>query len=583
MPSWTVIESDCVEAMRATPPDTYDAIITDPPYHLTSVSRGGSPRVNDPSTPFGRHHIGDRGFMGKTWDGGGVAFRPETWREVMRVARPGAFLVAFGGTRTYHRLTCAIEDAGWEIRDSVLDLLSEDERFSALWATLTDEQRAAMSGILETNVLLAFCYGSGFPKSHDAALAIDKMLGFPARGRAVPTASTHLPDGKYADEKLTGNPVPEYVPRTEDAAEWLGFGTALKPAFEPIVLARKPLDGTVAKNLLKWGTGAINVDGCRVKSPVANPTLTVEQEMVEAGIAKALGLPPPPPMSTGPSGRWPANLVLEHDSRCVLVGTRTVKGSRIDKPCPEPEVAGHRWGTLQGNRGPRGIGDSLGNEEVEVWACVPGCPVRMLDEQAGIRKSGTGAVKRATGKGYNPNALGAESRPEGTRMISYGDEGGASRFFFCSKAARSEREAGLLGVVPCAKCGGLESMEHPNGKGGTEACVRCDHPTVKNLMLMRHLVRLVSPPGGRVLDPFCGSGTTGCACMAEGLDFVGVENDPRSVLISRARIEHAARTAGEAAVGERAARVRRGEVPKEQAEANEQLGLLGGEDGSSRR
>lgn len=565
MPTWSVVESDCIEAMRQMPENSYDAVICDPPYHLKS-SKGGK-----------------FGFMGKTWDGGGIAFRPETWREVMRVAKPGAFLIAFGGTRTSHRLACAIEDAGWEIRDSILDILSADEKFATLCDTLTDEQRAALEEVLDASGLLAWVRGQGFPKAHDPALAIDKAFGHSPRGRAVPVASTHLPDGRYADEKLTGNPVGGYEPRTEEAERWAGFNIALRPLFEPIVLARKPLDGTIAANVLKWGTGVLNIGACRIGWP--------------GGVAPKIGTPgwggphksqvawtktgdvdrPRPPPS--PSGRWPANLVLQHDSRCVLVGTRAVKGSRVDKPCPDPEIGGHRWGTLQGNRGPRGIGDEDGNEEVETWACVPGCPVRMLDDQAGVRKSGTGAITKATSAGYRPpGALGADNRPMGATHVEYGDSGPASRFFFCAKAARSEREAGLLGVVPCAKCGGLETTEHPNGRGGAEECVRCDHPTVKPLSLVSWIVRLATPPGGRVLDMFLGSGTTGAACMLEGFDFVGVDSDQRSVLIARARIAYAERMAVGKVAEKRKAKVARGDVPKDQTERQEQLGLLAGLD-----
>jgi len=550
MPTWSVIESDCVEAMRSMEANSFNAVVCDPPYHLAS-SKDGS-----------------RGFMGKTWDGGGIAFRPETWREVLRVAKPGAFLIAFGGTRTSHRLACAIEDAGWEIRDSVLDLLSEDEKFEALWSSLTDEQRAALAEILDAAGLLAWVRGQGFPKTHDPAASIDKMLGFPKRGRAIPTASTNLPDGRYAEEKLTGNPVPKYEPRTEEAAAWGGFGIALRPLFEPIVLARKPLEGTVAANVLKWGTGVLNIDGTRIahheECRMMKAQDTGHDFYRQGGRYEDK-------LELKPEGRWPANVVLSHHPDCVLVGSRTVKGSRVDKPCPDPEVAGHRWGTLQGNRGPRGIGDADGNEEVETWACVPGCPVRMLDDSCWTSTTGNRRNKNRVQQdpGSTPFTRGKDA-PE------YTDSGGASRFFFCAKAARSEREAGLLGVVPCAKCGGLESTEHPNGRGGTEECVRCNHPTVKPLGLVSWLARLCTPPSGRVLDPFTGSGTTGAACMHEGFDFVGIDSDPRSVLIAKARIEHAAKTAGEEVVAERAVKVARGEVPKAKVEKQEQLGLLAG-------
>lgn len=210
-----VLEGDSLDLLRATPADTFDSIVTDPPYGLE--------------------------FMGKAWD---KALPPiEIWREALRTAKPGAHLVAFGAPRLYHRLACQIEDAGWVLRDCLMWL-----------------------------------YGSGFPKSKNVALAIDKGEGFSNRGRAIPTASTKQAGPGAAP--LTGNPVPPYEARSDAGARWDGWGTALKPAWEPILLARKPLIGTVAANVLEHGTGGINVDGCRI------------------------GTEEPP-------GRWPANLILD--------------------------------------------------------------------------------------------------------------------------------------------------------------------------------------------------------------------------------------------------------------------------------
>ena len=179
-----ILHGDCREQMPTLAENSVDAIVTDPPYHLTHARRGGHARTNNPAMSHGRHRIGDKGFMGKTWDGGDVAFRPETWTHALRVLKPGGFLIAFGGTRTYHRLVCAIEDGGFEVRD-----------------------------------MLAWLYGSGFPKGTDTA--------------KIPEA-------------------------------WRGWNTALKPAIEPVCLGRKPLDGTLAHNLERWGTGALWIDGCRI-------------------------------------------------------------------------------------------------------------------------------------------------------------------------------------------------------------------------------------------------------------------------------------------------------------------------------
>jgi len=299
--------------------------------------------------------------MGKDWDGTGVAFDSGTWIAVMRVLKPGGHILAFGGTRTFHRLTCAIEDAGFEIRDC-----------------------------------LSWLYGSGFPKSHNI-----------------------------------GN----------------GRGTALKPAWEPIVLARKPLIGTVAKNVERFRTGAINVDGCRIET---SDVLSWGSREIGDGIKYGtIAKERQTPGEQHALGRWPANLVLDEDAAAML----------------DAEV-----GTLKSGR---------------------------------LDRSQITAANKTYGKA-----------PKERKGIYETDTGGPSRFFYCAKASRAERNAGLEGM--------------PNG-----------HPTIKPLALMRWLVRLVTPPGGTVLDPFTGSGTTGVACVNEGFDFVGIEQDAEYVEIARRRIEHA--------------------------------------------
>ena len=268
---------DCRQRMAEMPDNSVDSIVCDPPYHLTSIvdrfGKEGAAPSKVPEGGSGVYARSSRGFMGQTWDGGDVAFQVETWREVWRVLKPGGHLLAFSGSRTYHRMACAIEDAGFEIRDQIM------------WV-----------------------YGSGFPKSKDVSLSIDKGEGHPNRGRAIPTASTHLPQGKYAEEKLTSNLVDPYVPKSARSAAWKGWGTALKPAHEPICMARKPLQGTVAANVLRHGTGAINVDGCRVGDTV---------ETWPASRSYAPGQMQPghdvktQRTGTPPSGRWPANFL--HD------------------------------------------------------------------------------------------------------------------------------------------------------------------------------------------------------------------------------------------------------------------------------
>ena len=234
-----VLHGDCLAILPTLPPDSFNSCVTDPPYHLVSIVKrfGGEDRKKwetagrggGTASPYQRVSTG---FMGKQWDGGDVAARPETWAAVWRVLKPGAHLVAFGGTRTYHRMVCAIEDAGFEIRDCI-----------------------------------QWIYGSGFPKSHDVGKGIDRAAGverevigewnMPGRGK-------RSEEQKYGLTNDSGNIT---APATDAARQWQGWGTALKPACEPIVLARKPLsEGTVAANVLRWGTGAININACRVSA-----------------------------------------------------------------------------------------------------------------------------------------------------------------------------------------------------------------------------------------------------------------------------------------------------------------------------
>jgi hypothetical protein len=375
---------DCLEVMRTLGANSVDAIVTDPPYGL--------------------------GFMGKAWDHG-VPGEP-FWREALRVAKPGAFLAAFGGTRTFHRLACAIEDAGWELRDCVPyahDGVHLEPMADCPW-------------------LLAWVYGSGFPKSHNG--------------------------------------------------EW--GGTALKPAWEPIVLARKPLIGTVEANWREHGTGALNIDGCRIESEGGahrDGEASQDRRYTERGGTNFA--PTPGPRGGDPSGRWPANVIHDGSDEVVALFPNTT--------------------------------------------------------------SGTGSVKRESGaeaKGNSGPAYGRESRPAGTLMIEYGDAGSAARFFYCAKADRNDRNDGCDGL-PVKQSGMVSntSGQHMTRRdGGASEPAANHHPTVKPTDLMRWLCRLVTPPGGVILDPFTGSGSTGRGAIAEGFRFVGIELDPEYAAIAEARI-----------------------------------------------
>jgi site-specific DNA-methyltransferase (adenine-specific) len=382
--------------MALLPDSSIDAIVTDPPYGL--------------------------GFMGKAWDDlpPGLPWA----QECLRVLKPGGHLLAFGGTRTWHRLACAVEDAGFEMRDSI-----------------------------------AWLYGSGFPKSLDVSKAIDKaagaereIVGLKTYGEGQ-TFTGSAKGGRSAGHMGTPverGPSLETAPATEAAQQWQGWGTALKPAFEPVVVARKPLVGTVAANVQQWGTGALNIDGCRIGMSDADRERLTDWHARYGGrkyadgstYAKGMGDIQPP----NPSGRWPANVVLDESSAAELD-----EQSGYSKSPPVGSVA---------NKAPR-----LGQ-------------VAKGDEQARISPNG------------------------------HGDSGGASRFMYVAKAPKSERP-----VVD-----------------GTA------HPTVKPLALMRWLVRLVTPPGGLVLDPFAGSGTTVEAALLEGFDVVGVEREADYLPLINARI-----------------------------------------------
>ena len=381
------------------------------------------------------------GFMGKEWDGWGSPASFQRWcfawaSECLRVLKPGGHLLAFGGARTWHRLACAVEDAGFEIRDS------------AHWI-----------------------YGSGFPKS--------KNLGS-------------------------------------------GRGTALKPAHEPIVVARRPFAGTVAANVAEHGTGAMNIDGCRVAFAGAADLAETEGKNRHAdydsgprenSIFGDMGQHSRAEEGNydGSAGRWPPNVLLTHSANCQPTGLREV---RSDGHHPASRGTGG-LGT-SGHGGQDGLAErKSGTETVGAWSCADDCPVAELDRQSGNVKAGGGAHGTSPRSGTTGAGIGPGSDPmERTRNFDgYGDAGGASRFF---PAFRWQAKA--------------PASERPRLDDGTA------HPTVKPVELMRWLVRLVTPPGGLVLDPFGGSGTTAEACLIEGFRCILAEKDPAHAGLIMARI-----------------------------------------------
>lgn len=355
MSGFTLHHGDCLEVLRGMADNSVDSIVTDPPYGLS--------------------------FMGKRWDYDVPSV--EIWAECLRVLKPGGHLLAFAGTRTQHRMAVRIEDSGFEIRD-----------------------------------MIAWLYGSGFPKSHNG--------------------------------------------------EW--GGTALKPAMEPLTVARKPLDGTVEANWRKWGTGALNIDGCRIEGAKGECTRGAGGQNGRYGPIGAQGF-----IADDGRGRWPANVI--HD----------------------------------------------GSEEV----------VALFPANAGAAAPVRGTEKSHTG-GEGTNCYGEYGRIPGT---FFGDTGSAARFFYCAKASRKDRNEGCEGMVqkmPVAP-NGAENAVSAN-RGSRSGPRENHHPTVKPTALMRYLCRLVTPPGGTVLDPFTGSGSTGKAALLEGFQFIGIEREAEYVEIARARI-----------------------------------------------
>jgi len=410
--------------MQGWPDSCIDSCVTDPPYEL--------------------------GFMGKSWDNTGIAYSVPMWKEVLRVLKPGGHLLSFGGTRTYHRMACAIEDAGFEIRDQI-----------------------------------QWLYGSGFPKSLDVSKAIDKAAGVE---RKVVRSKIGLPGYSLKHQGIGGilagradgsldNSEGECAitePATELAKQWDGWGTALKPANEPVVVARKPLsEKTVAANVLKWGTGAMNIDACRIGIGTGVKTSGYIPNRKNAVYGEGMG----GGEWDNSKGRWPANVI--HD----------------------------------------------GSDEV--LDCFPNAPGQIADSIEDGKEQGNkiyGAMKRG-GPHHVPRAEENKS---------------ASRFFYCPKVSQKERNAGCdLSDVSVSDYRpnddgqqGLQSRLH----GATEKRGN-HHPTVKPISLMSYLIRLVTPKDGVVLDPFMGSGSTGCAAVQSGeFNYLGCEMNPEYVEIAEKRI-----------------------------------------------
>jgi len=423
---------DNMESFKKLPDNSIDSVVTDGPYGLS--------------------------FMNKKWDYDVPSV--EFWKEVYRVLKPGGHVLSFGGTRTYHRMVVNIEDAGFEIRDQIMWL-----------------------------------YGSGFPKSHNIGKAVDKLQGNDREEyidedflRRNPSNNTDgilelgLKDGIDAAK------------RTKGQSPYEGWGTALKPANEPICVARKPLsEKSVAENVLKWGTGGINVDGCRVgfdmsdKSPATNPLYRHQnadkyKQVTDGGQKEGVNVSFTNSMNPpSEEGRFPANIILD-------------------------EIAGE-----------------------------------LLDEQSGISKPKKERTGRKGGTNESDFSKAISADPDFIGRWPGDNGGGASRFFYQAKVSKAERNMGLDEfdeVKIKTNISGLDDKPREDGSIRQTPSRKNTHPTVKPVALMAYLCRLVTPPNGIVLDPFMGSGSTGIAARLEGFKFLGMELDKDYFKIAESRIEN---------------------------------------------
>jgi len=501
---------DNIESLKKLPDNSIDSVVVDPPYGL-GKERDMNIILKD-WIEKGYSEIDGKGFMGKEWDA--YVPQPIFWKEIFRVLKPGGHILAFFGTRTYDIGTMAIRLAGFEIRDQI-----------------------------------QWIYGSGFPKSHNIGKAVDKLNGL-----EIPKNTMRIVNSVGIDNYDGSGSGRRYDNVNYEAQnEWQGWGTALKPANEPICVARKPLsEKSVAENVLKWGTGGINVDGCRVgsddnlirlnkKNPFSTDMFNKPEDRFIDNI------------SGSTEGRFPANIILE----CIC--DEVIKGDKGEIKSNTRE-AGNSFNNYDDKKGKvisriENYGDK-GDTHTN-----PNCPCRLLDEQSGDSKSrskypepdiSSMSMTYYDGKEDEKGVvkgLKKEQTKEG-----FADKGGASRFFYQAKVSKAERNMGLDGFdsvvgdvnnisgkrLKCRVCDKWY-IASDNCKCETpdwiEPSTKNSHPTVKPINLMAYLCRLITPEGGIVLDPFMGSGSTGVAAQLEGFRFVGMEMDSDYFKIAEARIE----------------------------------------------
>jgi site-specific DNA-methyltransferase (adenine-specific) len=460
---WEIVVGEARRVLREMEAESFDAAFADPPYGLR--------------------------FMLAKWDYDVPSVN--VFVEVLRVLRPGAYVMFFGGTRTFHRMVCNIEDAGFLPCD-----------------------------------LCMWLYGSGFPKSHNISKAIDKKFG--AKRRVVGTKrGTHSANGSglggvEAGVKQKQVDVPITMPATTEVLRWSGYGTALKPAWEPISLCCKPYSGNIVDGALEHGVGGLGIDASRVGTTGG----TAGHDYAKTGLFGMGGKAIIEELNTG---RWPANVVLQHSPGCVQRGTREV-GQKV----------------VQTNRRGRGglfspsadgipCGPQYGKETIEAWECESDCPVLILDRQSGKTKSPSASyvAHRKTLK----TGVDIASRAPTTLIQGHGDEGGASRFFYTSKVSREERDRGLHDFETVAK--GADTLRD----GSRQGLAKNGHSTLKPIDLCRYYARMLLPPPRkdgkprRLLVPYSGAGSEMIGALQAGWDeVVGIELVPKHAEWARARI-----------------------------------------------
>lgn len=498
----TVFHGSNLDVLPFMADNSVDSIVTDPPYEL--------------------------GFMGKKWDSTGIAYSVELWRECLRVLKPGGHLLAFGGSRTWHRLAVAIEDAGFDVRDSIawlygsgfpksLDISKAiDKGYGenkarqlkfVNWMRSTGLKQAQINKIIGKSDV-----GSHYLRLDQPAIAtadlFDKLRSYlpevPEEIERLVAERTGIEWSAYKNREVIGQKpsslggtvaagernadfiaehksklVDVTAPATPEAEKWAGWGTALKPAFEPIVVARKALIGTVAENVLQWGVGGLNIDGSRIGTDGGGTNCTNRDSSGNCrgheNANGSLGGGVMRHAQNTVSGRWPANIILDE------------------------YTAG------------------------------------LLDEQSGISVSKSGGISTAA----KSAAFMSGGVLRETQRTGHDDSGGASRFFYVAKASKRDRNEGL-DELPLVKAGSMAGGEDlREGKPTNHPERQNFHPTVKPTDLMRYLIKLVTPDGGLVLDPFTGSGSTGKAALLDGFRFIGIELTDDYLPIIKGRLKWA--------------------------------------------